>query len=239
MSNPTHYDILEISSDASPLEIKKAYRRLALKHHPDRNQGSVASTEKFKQVGSAYETLSDPQKRKEYDVQLKYGPVPNQSSPNASYPETSPFQRTRVDPFAQFDHLFRSDPFFQAAFQDLDDEFSKRFQSGSTTTNQTKKRGASSSEGWVPWLLRQCGIQVQMTSYSSVGGRQTATTYSSNNRDSYTAKKSEAYIDSQGRRVTVQSMEQNGNQIRDTLIDNQLVERRVNGIVEDMERIKD
>jgi curved DNA-binding protein CbpA len=231
MTKPTYYDSLEVSSDASPLEIKKAYRRLALKHHPDRNQGNLESTEKFKQIGEAYECLSDATKRKEYDTLLKYGSHPQRTFTNTAYPETS-------DPFAQFDHLFRSDPFFQAAFQDLDDEFSKRFQSSGTTENTSNKRGASSSEGWVPWLLRRCGIQFQMTSYSSAGGRQTATTYSSGDRESYMAKKNETYIDNQGRLVTVQSMEKNGNQIQDTLIDHQLVERRVNGIIEDLERIK-
>eukprot|EP00980_Cylindrotheca_fusiformis_P031537 scaffold26523_cov108-Cylindrotheca_fusiformis.AAC.1 len=244
----TYYDILEIANDASSLEIKKSYRRLALQHHPDRNKGSAESTEKFKQIGEAYECLSDATKRKEYDTMLKYGTTSttSPSSASAAYPTTttssSPFpRRTRVDPFTQFDDLFRNDPFFQAAFQDLDDEFSKRFQNSdkNNNTGKTKKKTSQSTEGWVPWLLRQCGIQFQMTSYSTVGGKQTATTYSSNDRDTYTAKKSETYIDRQGRRVTVQSMEKNGNQIRDTFINDQLAERRVNGVAENLERIRD
>lgn len=241
MTRATYYDILEVSKDATSLEIKKAYRKLALKHHPDRNQGSKESTEKFKQIGEAYECLSDATKRRDYDAQLKYGsqsPNPTASStPYTSHTPYAPstFHRPSVDPFAQFDHLFRNDPFFQEAFKDLDDEFATRFQNNQSST----KRGSpSSAEGWVPWLLRRCGIQFEMTSVSTVNGRQTASTYSSNQKDTYTAKKKEAYIDRQGRRVTVKSMEKNGNRIEDRYIEDKLIERKVNGIVEDLQQIK-
>jgi len=77
-----------------------------------------------------------------------------------------------------------------------------------------------------------------MTSYSSNAfGGTTTTQYSSNSRSSYTQKQSRVFRDRQGRLVTIQSMEQNGNQIEDTLINNRLVQRRVNGIVEPLERI--
>ena len=65
-----YYEILEISRDASGDEIKKAYRRLALKFHPDRNQGDKEAEEKFKKINEAYQILSDEQKREIYD---KYG----------------------------------------------------------------------------------------------------------------------------------------------------------------------
>ncbi len=65
-----YYEILEINRNASDAEIKKAYRKLALKYHPDRNQGDKEAEEKFKQVNEAYQVLSDPQKRAIYD---KYG----------------------------------------------------------------------------------------------------------------------------------------------------------------------
>ena len=237
MTNPTYYDVLEISKDATELEIKKSYRRLALKHHPDRNQGSKESTEKFKQIGAAYECLSDASKRREYDAQLKYGSSHSAGATASGHhtPYTpSPFQRPTVDPFAQFDNLFRNDPFFQEAFKDLDDEFAARFQN-----QRSAGRGSPSSEGWVPWLLRQCGIQFEMTTVSTVNGRQTATKYSSSQKDTYTSKRSETYIDRQGRRVTVKSMEKNGNRIEDKYIEDKLVERKVNGIVEDLPQIQE
>ena len=62
-----YYEILEVSKSASAEEIKKAYRKVALKFHPDRNQGDKASEEKFKEAAEAYEILSDPQKKAKYD----------------------------------------------------------------------------------------------------------------------------------------------------------------------------
>lgn len=62
-----YYEVLEIQKTASKEEVKKAYRKVALKHHPDRNQGDKASEEKFKEAAEAYEVLSDEDKRRQYD----------------------------------------------------------------------------------------------------------------------------------------------------------------------------
>jgi molecular chaperone DnaJ len=62
-----YYELLEVNRNASESEIKKAYRRLAVKHHPDKNAGDKASEDKFKEVSEAYEILSDPEKRARYD----------------------------------------------------------------------------------------------------------------------------------------------------------------------------
>ncbi|KAL7544181.1 hypothetical protein ACHAWF_007564 [Thalassiosira exigua] len=66
-----HYEVLEISNDAKLIDIKKAYRRLALKHHPDRNNGSAESTERFKEISEAYAVLSDTSSRINYDASLR------------------------------------------------------------------------------------------------------------------------------------------------------------------------
>jgi molecular chaperone DnaJ len=63
-----YYDILGVSKNASKDEIKKAYRRLALKYHPDHAKGDKASEDKFKDINEAYQILSDPQKREQYDM---------------------------------------------------------------------------------------------------------------------------------------------------------------------------
>jgi molecular chaperone DnaJ len=64
------YTVLGVSRDANEGEIKKAYRKLAMEHHPDRNDGDKASEEKFKEITEAYEVLRDPEKRAVYD---RYG----------------------------------------------------------------------------------------------------------------------------------------------------------------------
>lgn len=62
-----YYELLEVNRNASEAEIKKAYRRLAVKYHPDKNAGDKASEDKFKEVSEAYEVLSDAEKRARYD----------------------------------------------------------------------------------------------------------------------------------------------------------------------------
>ena len=67
MSHPDYYKILGVSRDASDEEVKKAYRKLARKHHPDLNPGNAEAEAKFKEVSAANDVLSDPEKRKNYD----------------------------------------------------------------------------------------------------------------------------------------------------------------------------
>jgi DnaJ-class molecular chaperone len=63
-----HYEVLGVSNTASQADIRKSFRYLALKYHPDKNKNSEESKRKFMQIVEAYETLSDDQARKNYDV---------------------------------------------------------------------------------------------------------------------------------------------------------------------------
>ena len=68
MAKRDYYEVLGVSKSASADEIKKSYRRLAMKHHPDRNKdGDSGSETKFKEAKEAYEVLKDPEKRAAYD----------------------------------------------------------------------------------------------------------------------------------------------------------------------------
>lgn len=107
-----YYEVLNVSKTATADEIKKSYRRLAMKYHPDRNQGDKAAEEKFKQIGKAYEVLSDPQKRAAYD---RYGHSAFNAGGGAG---GNPFGQGGFGGFGGFQ---------QGNFSDLGDIFSEIF----------------------------------------------------------------------------------------------------------------
>ena len=80
-----YYEVLGVEKNASDAEIKKAYRKLAMKYHPDQNPGDKSAEEKFKEVNEAYEVLSDAEKKARYDQYGFAGVDPN-FNPNAGNP---------------------------------------------------------------------------------------------------------------------------------------------------------
>lgn len=83
-----HYKVLGVSRTATPEEIKSSFKKLALKYHPDRNPDNKEAEEAFKEINRAYQILSDPYKKHQYDIVLRY-----QYSPPRTY------QTTRREPF--------------------------------------------------------------------------------------------------------------------------------------------
>ncbi len=104
MAKRDYYQILDVKRNASPEEIKKAYRKVALQYHPDRNPGDKAAEEKFKEAAEAYEVLSDAQKRQQYN---RFGHE-TMNGAGARGPQMS-----MEDIFAQFSDIFggSSSPF--------------------------------------------------------------------------------------------------------------------------------
>ncbi|KAI0631642.1 X-domain of DnaJ-containing-domain-containing protein [Trametes polyzona] len=91
-----YYDLLGVPVDASTDDIKKAYRRLAIKHHPDKNRDDPHAEERFKEIAIAYQTLSDPELRRKYN---EFGP--KESAPEGGF----------VDPEEIFSTIFGGDRF--------------------------------------------------------------------------------------------------------------------------------
>lgn len=98
----TYYETLEITRFATESEIKDSYRRLAMIHHPDRNNGSKASETKFKRIQEAYETLSDLNKKNLYDLSLTYKKTkPKTTTKKYTYTNPENFNSQYRKPFTQ------------------------------------------------------------------------------------------------------------------------------------------
>ena len=95
-SEKDHYKLLCIAPSASAHEIKQAYRKLASQYHPDRNLASQEANETMKEINDAYATLSDPIKRKEYDIPRGYRAIAPKfkkgSVVRVSFNSTSPYR---------------------------------------------------------------------------------------------------------------------------------------------------
>src|ERR1700712_1176416 len=105
MAKRDYYEILGVSKSASADEIKKAYRKVAMQYHPDRNPGDKSSEEKFKEAAEAYEILSDSDKKAQYD---RYGHAGVAGNGRGGY---SGGGMNMEDIFSQFGDVFGDDLF--------------------------------------------------------------------------------------------------------------------------------
>ncbi len=134
MNGKDFYKVLGVSKTSSDEEIKKAYRQLAKKYHPDVNQGDKAAEEKFKEVSEAYETLSDKKKRQEYDLMSSMG-----GFAGGGYRPEGNYQYTTYGPGSQgFDFsTYTREGGKGGGFEDLGDIFGDIFGMGGFS----KKKG--------------------------------------------------------------------------------------------------
>ena len=119
-----YYQTLGVARTASDAEIKKAYRKLAMKYHPDRNRGKKDAEEKFKEINEAYEVLSDPQKRARYDkLGSEYQNWQSSGTPGgfdwSQWAGGAPRGGTRVE-YGDVGEIFGNfSDFFQSIFGDI------------------------------------------------------------------------------------------------------------------------
>ena len=109
MTKRDYYEILGVARDAGEEEIKKAYRKLAVKYHPDKNPGDKTAEEKFKELGEAYEVLSNPHQRNAYD---QYGHAAFDRRAGGGFGRAGGFH----DPFEVFREVFGGSSIFEDLF---------------------------------------------------------------------------------------------------------------------------
>ena len=104
-TNKNYYETLGLSNQADIKEIKKTYKKLAIKLHPDKTNGDKNKEEKFKEISEAYSVLSEPQKKSEYDQRSKFGKNFVGGNPFGSFTSGDPFANG-FDPFEVFSNMF-------------------------------------------------------------------------------------------------------------------------------------
>ena len=117
----SHYRVLGVDENASTEEIKKAYRKLALTYHPDRNSGDTGCAEKFKEISEAYSILSDPEKRRSYDM--------------------GGAQFSNINPFDIFSHFFGEKPYAEFEGDKDSSDFDKLTQQDLSFFKEMREKG--------------------------------------------------------------------------------------------------
>mmetsp|Transcript_14356 Transcript_14356/g.26423 ORF Transcript_14356/g.26423 Transcript_14356/m.26423 type:complete len:288 (+) Transcript_14356:90-953(+) len=239
-NSPSLYEVLELKPSCSKSDIKKAYRRLALKHHPDRNNGSPESTEKFAAIAEAYETLSDDQARREYDHARRSN---NHQTPRQ---RQSRGRSRSSNAHAMFNDLFTNDPFFSEAFKEMDDLFAQTFSDVMSSKKNSRRNNNDNQrqqpKSWFVWLLSDVlGLNFQLsTTYQGSDGSFHTSNYASakNGLNRRSVSKSSKIIIENGRRVEIKELTKDGNSIREKYVEGKLKERWINGEPSEVEGVE-
>jgi len=145
-----HYEVLGVSNNASQADIRRSFRYLALKHHPDKNKNSEESKLKFMQIVEAYEILSDEQSRKNYDTAANYSHNDNhfQHAYYTSYTYKNSNNTTRHwTPSADFDTVY--------SYEEIKRKYrqSSRVQGGIWDISESASTGM-----WKATMILFCGL---------------------------------------------------------------------------------
>ena len=164
-----YYQTLGVKEDASDQDIKRAYRKLAKRYHPDRNKGDAASEAKFKEVSEANEVLSDKQKRAEYDTMRKYGAFAGgHGAPHMGGFGSSPFGGGGF-PGGKFTFRTGPDGGFEG-YGDLDDLLSSFFGGGPTGAGFGRAGGAATGRQGRPRKGADLVTKLQVSFLEAVHG---------------------------------------------------------------------
>lgn len=137
-----YYKILEVPEDATDDVIKKSFRKLAKKYHPDTNGGNRQAAERFQEINEAYSVLGDEEKRKSYDESRKYGAGSASQTGNASKAQGTR-KAAGANPFAGFTaQNFKMD-FGDMMFDELDKEKQKKTAAGQVNYADVSEQFAS------------------------------------------------------------------------------------------------
>ncbi|MBP5401814.1 MAG: J domain-containing protein [Treponema sp.] len=135
------YSVLGVSKQASQEEIKKAYRSLALKYHPDRNQGNAEAEEKLKEINAAYTVLGDEDKRRQYDM--------SGFNANSTYDWQNQWQsQNQWQNSEQFRNSGFYNDYFRGFYYTNSNDFRKNFYSNHWHTYSTEKRKLTFGEAF-------------------------------------------------------------------------------------------
>lgn len=139
LAEEDYYEILGVPRDASERQIKKAFHKLAMKYHPDRNKSPNAEA-KFREIAEAYETLSDDKRRREYDQMGQRSPFEGMRGNGGQHYQQQPFSFNFDDMFRDFDSFGQNHHFHQHKHSHQKRDFDNHFHNHQRETEQQSSR---------------------------------------------------------------------------------------------------